>query len=372
MALIDRYIFRLTGFAFLVTLGALTGVIWVTQALKDFNMMTNEGQSLLVFLKLIAFLLPAMISLIAPVALFIAVIQILQRLNSDSELVVLSASGISHTRLLRPITMLATLVALVIGALTIEIAPSSHRAWRDLITVARAEFVSQIVREGRFNTIDKGIVFHYRERVGDALLGLFIQDRRDADLTIVYVAERGQIIESEAGSFLVLIDGSIQRETQQAKDASIIGFKRYALDLALLSPNVGEISYRPREISSLELISKILEQKITKAERGPIISELSERFSTPLYCFVFAFIALAAFARPRTTRQQRFVPVVIVILLGLVSRLTGFAIGFYIQKHPEGAWMAIAFPITISVMALISMFIRPTTIFRRKPVPVTA
>lgn len=351
MTLIDRYIFRLTGIASLATLGALTGVIWVTQALKDFSLLTNEGQSLFVFVKLIALLLPAMIALIAPIALFIGIIQTLMRLNSDSEIVVMSATGLSHMRFLRPILVLTSLVAFCVGLITVEIAPLSFRSWRDLITSARAQFVSQIVREGRFNTIDNGIVFHYRERVGEALMGLFIQDRRDPELTIVYVAERGQIIESAAGTFLVLLDGSIQRETPQAKDASIIGFKRYALDLAILAPNSGEVSYRPRERSTLDLIKAVSEQRLSKAERAPIYTELAERFSTPLYSFSFALIALAAFARPRTTRQPKLMPVLIAAGAGLVIRLTGFVVGFNIQQHPDSAWIAIIYPLAIAGLA---------------------
>ena len=372
MALIDRYIFRLTGFAFLVTLGALTAVIWVTQALKDFSLLANEGQSFLVFIKLIGFLLPAMIGMIAPVALFIAIIQTLQRLNVDSELVVFSASGISHLRILRPILLLATLVAIAIGAVTVEVAPASYRAWRDLITSARAEFVTQFVREGRFNTIDNGIVFHYRERAGDALLGLFIQDRRDPDLTIVYVAEHGQIVESPAGTFLVLLDGSIQRETSHDKDASIIGFKRYALDLALLSPNVGDVSYRPRERSTTDLIQTVIEQRVPKTERGSIISELSERFSTPIYSFMFAMIALAAFARPRTTRQPKFIPLAIAIIVGLISRLSGFAIGIYIQKNPDFSYLSVAFPVAISALAFLALLIGPDAIIPTRKRPLAA
>lgn len=368
MALIDRYIFRLAGFAFLVILGALSAVIWVTQALKDFNMLTSEGQSFLVFIQLVGLLLPAMIAMIAPVALFIAVIQTIQRLNTDSELVVLSASGISHFRLLRPILLLASLVAIGIGSITVEIAPASYRAWRDLITSARAEFVSQIVREGRFNVIDNGIVFHYRERVGDALLGLFIQDRRDADLTILYVAERGQIIESQAGTFLVLIDGSIQRETSQDSDASIIGFKRYALDLAMMTPNVGEVNYRPREKTTSEIIGELVEQRAPKGMRGTYMAELSERFTTPLYSFMFAMIALAVFSRPRTTRQAKFVPFVIVIVWGLIARVIGFLLNFYVQKNPAMAWAAPLFPIGMATLAFATMFLQPAH-FRFRPTP---
>lgn len=372
MALIDRYIFRLAGFAFLAALSALTAVIWVSQALKDFSLFTNEGQSLFVFVKLIGLLLPAMIGLIAPIALFISVIQTLQRLNTDSELIVMGAAGISPLRLIRPTLLLTALVAISVGIITLWAAPASYRNWRDLITSARAEFVSRIVREGRFNTIDTGIVFHYRERVGDALLGLFIQDRRDPELTIVYVAERGQIIESPSGTFLVLLDGSVQRETPRDKDASIIGFKRYALDLALLAPNGGEVAYRPRERSTPDLIRTVIGGRMTKDERGAILSELTERISTPLYSFSFTFIALAAFAKPRSTRQRKWLALVVAITVALLARLGGFAVTILIQQKPDLYWAAIACPMAIACLAFLTLAVRPSLLGRRGPRPARA
>lgn len=366
MALIDRYIFRIAGLAFLTALVGLTGVIWVTQALRDFNMFTNEGQSVLTFLKLIALLLPAMIGLIAPVALFIAIIQTLQRLNADNELVVMQAAGMSHFRVMRPILTLAILVTIGASIVSLWAAPQSYRNWRDLIASARAQFVSQIVREGRFNTIDNGIVFHYRERVGDALLGLFIQDRRDPELTLVYVAESGQIIESPSGTFLVLLDGSVQRETARNLDASIIGFKRYALDLALLSPNAGDVSYRPRERTTLDLYSTATSGRMTKDERGPILSELTERISTPLYGIAFAFIALAAFAKPKSTRQRKWIALTSAIAIALLGRLAGFALAILIQQRPEFYWTALVCPLALAALAFFALVIpRPRLTFLR-------
>src|SRR3954451_2471551 len=99
MRLIDRYIFRHLGVAFLTCLVVLTALIWLTQALRDFDLVTAQGQSVLIFLIISSLALPSLVVIIAPVALFIAVVWILNRLNSDSELVVMSAAGLSPPRL---------------------------------------------------------------------------------------------------------------------------------------------------------------------------------------------------------------------------------------------------------------------------------
>ncbi len=52
MSLIERYIFRIASFAFLLGLVALTTIIWLTQALRELNLVTGKGQTLLSFSRL--------------------------------------------------------------------------------------------------------------------------------------------------------------------------------------------------------------------------------------------------------------------------------------------------------------------------------
>ena len=93
MLRVERYVFRTAACAFLAGLFALTGVVWVTQALRQFDLLTNKGQSLLVFLSITGLTMPSLVAIIAPVALFTGVLYCLNKLNGDSELVVMSAAG---------------------------------------------------------------------------------------------------------------------------------------------------------------------------------------------------------------------------------------------------------------------------------------
>jgi len=84
MGSISRYIFRTTFGAFLVVLISLTAVIWVTQALRDFDIMTSQGQTVLVFIGITGLIIPLLVLVIAPIALLIAVAHMLNKLCTDS------------------------------------------------------------------------------------------------------------------------------------------------------------------------------------------------------------------------------------------------------------------------------------------------
>ncbi|HUO53625.1 MAG TPA: LptF/LptG family permease, partial [Rhodoblastus sp.] len=80
MILIERYIFKIAASAFLVALSVLTAVIWLTQAMRDFDLMTTKGQSLIVFFHITGLIIPSLLMVISPIALFIAVLFALNKL----------------------------------------------------------------------------------------------------------------------------------------------------------------------------------------------------------------------------------------------------------------------------------------------------
>src|SRR3974390_3418555 len=115
MTRIERYIFSTV----------LTAVIWITQALRQIDLLTSKGQTILIFLMMTGLALPSLVAIIAPVALFGGVLYTLNKLNGDSELVVMAAAGISPALLLRPLALLSGLVFAVVTALYIQVLPWS-------------------------------------------------------------------------------------------------------------------------------------------------------------------------------------------------------------------------------------------------------
>ena len=107
MIQIERYLFRTATTAAVSGLVVLTGVVWVTQALRQIDLITSKGQTILIFLMITGLALPSLVAIIAPVALFAGILYTLNKLNGDSELVVMAASGVSPIRLLRPMALLS-------------------------------------------------------------------------------------------------------------------------------------------------------------------------------------------------------------------------------------------------------------------------
>src|SRR5262245_32995768 len=126
----SRYVFRQAAGATLAILVSLTSVVWIGVALRQLDLMTSQGQNVLRCLAMTALASPSMLALIAPIALLIACIHVLNRLNGDSELIVMTAGGAPVWALLKPLGFLALVVALGVSAVNHVAGPWSQRLLR--------------------------------------------------------------------------------------------------------------------------------------------------------------------------------------------------------------------------------------------------
>ena len=233
MGLIERYIFRRALVAFLATLTVLTGVVWVTQALRQLDLVTAKGQAIGAFLAITGLALPFLVLLIAPFAVVIAAIVTLATLNADSELVVMQASGASRWRTLKPILAIGVAVGLLAAVLTFWAAPAGLKQVREALTQVRIDLVASIIRPGRFIEIDDGLTFHIRDRAADGgISGIVLDDERDPDRSMTYLANGGHIVEALDRTLLVMSNGTIQRRIRKDGSLSIVRFDAYAFDLS--------------------------------------------------------------------------------------------------------------------------------------------
>ena len=326
---LDRYIFRTVMTAFLMVLLSLTGIIWITHALREIDLITNQGQTILVFLGITTLLIPILAQVIAPIAFVIAVVYAIDKLNGDSEIVVMNAAGISPARLFRPFLYAGVVVSVLVAFVSAYLSPSLQRELRDRATRVRTDLVSNIVQPGRFLSIEGGLTFHIRERRpnGD-LAGILIDDRRNRDMRSTFLAEQGSIFRKDGGTFLLLQNGSIQRLEKGPAEPRIVLFDRYAFDLSRFTNEApaAQVKNRPpRERYLWELMAPDPDDAALKAQPGHFRADLHDRLLAPVYPLAFVVIAFAAIGGPRTTRQSRGFAVALAVGGVALLRLIGFA-----------------------------------------------
>ncbi|MEJ8573364.1 LPS export ABC transporter permease LptF [Microbaculum marinum] len=326
MNLIGRYIFRIAAGAFVISLLVLTGVVWVTQALKEIDLLTTQGQTLWLFMYMTVLALPALVMVIAPVGLFIACLYTLNRINADSELVVINAAGSSPWLVYKPFVVLGLIVTLLTAGISLYVMPESARTLRNTIAQIRADVLTYIVVEGLFTTVEDNLTFHIRDRAADGtLLGLLVHDARDPEQIMTYLAEEGRIIRTGDSAYLVMNAGSMHQQEGSPEEITVIRFDRYIFDLSNLTVGDGTVEYRPREMRMSELLNPDPEDPYFKQFPGKFRSEVHERLSSILYPLSFVFISLATLGYPRTNRTGRGNSILLAIVAVGVLRTIGFS-----------------------------------------------
>ena|SRR5580704_6149818 len=325
MGAIGRYMFRTTVVAFLITVITLTVVIWFTQAMRDFDLITSERQTIFVFIGITGMIVPLLVMIIAPIALMVAAGHVLNRLGSDSEIIVMNAAGVSPWRLLRPYLAVAILVSILVGVIAAYVSPRSLRELRDWSEQVRADILTNIVQPGRFTNVSGNLTFHIADRRPNGLLqGIFVDDRRDANEQATYLAEEGEIVKNEKGSFLILERGSIQRLEGGHRDPRIVTFDRYAFDLSKFTGGPSNVTYTVREKYIWELMWPRPDDPLYIAQPDQYRSELYDRLASPLYPLAFAILTFMFLGPPQTTRQSRGLALLGLIGSATVLRLIGF------------------------------------------------
>ncbi len=355
MLRIERYVFRTAATAFLTVLVPLTGLVWVTQALRQIDLMTSKGQSLVVFFTITGLTLPSLVAIIAPVALFAGVLTCLNKLNGDSELVVMSASGVSPGRLLRPFVGLFALIFVLEATLYIDVMPWSFNAIENMTTLIRADFIANLARPGAFNELEAGFIFHFRERGPDgSLRGVFMQDRRDPAHIVTYISEMGKTAEKDGQTYLVLSKGSYQRP-EHSGDSAVVTFEDYAIDLSQFVRK-GDGAKRPRERDTLQLLAPDPKDASASRLAGRLRAELLDRLASPLYAFAAGLIGFAALGEARTTRQGRGVATGLAIFVFTSLRMLGIAATSLAVSRPNMAIFVWVIPIGASAASVDLIF----------------
>lgn len=351
--ILERYIFRRILTALALTFVSLSATVWLTQALRRFDLVTSLGQSILTFFHVTALIFPSLIMIVAPAAMVIAVLYALNLLNSDSELVVINASGAAPGVLLRPILGIALIVMTVVSGSALHFAPSAERELRTMLQSISADFINSVIRPGEFKNIASGVKLYIKNRQSNgALEGIFVVDSREAEQTVTYIAAQGVLLENPLGTFLIMQDGSIQRSSPQADTISIIEFRSYAFDLSTFASRASEPVLRPMARPTAYLFNPDANDPYFQQYPDRFRAELHDRIVAPLYVLVMALVPLALFAQARTTRQGRGLAITIAVMTVISIRAVGFLLGGFATSQRALTPLLYLWPLGTAAIAL--------------------
>ncbi|HEY3919850.1 MAG TPA: LPS export ABC transporter permease LptF [Stellaceae bacterium] len=334
---LTRYMLRQTLLVMLSVCLVFSSAVWLVQALRLIDLIVNRGLSIGVFLHLAILIMPRFIDVVMPIAVFVAVQFVYNKLISESEMVVMRAAGISPMTLARPALITGAIGMVVLYALSLYLLPAANRAFKDLQFEIRNRFASVLIQDGVFNTLsDKLMVYvQSRDDNGD-LQSILIYDERQPDKPVTVFAQRGAMVNTDDGPRLLLVDGTRQQRDIANGHLSVLTFQKYTLELDNLA---GAPGTRDREVDERytgELFRSTGPDQDPDWRRAVLV-ELNMRLAGPLSALTMAALPIACLLTGEFNRRGQsrrillgvglaFAVEVVDIALKNLSARAGFAI----------------------------------------------
>lgn len=324
MSRYDRYVLSqfLLFFGFFALV--LVAVFWINRAVVLFDRLIGDGQSALVFFEFTALTLPNLIRMVLPMAAFAASVYVTNRLNAESELTVMQATGSSPARLARPALAFGVICALMMSALTHFLLPASISQLAVREAEVSRNVTARLLTEGSFLHPSTGVTFYIRQIDTDGTLNdVYLSDRRNPAQVVTYTGTRAFLVRNDGRANLIMVDGLAQRLDVASRTLSTTEFADFSYDISSLVKIDDEKERSIRAIPTLELIQTrdaIAARGVYSA--GQLAEELHLRFARATICIAVALIGfsalmLGAFSRFGVWKQGLLAFVLLIVLEGL-------------------------------------------------------
>jgi lipopolysaccharide export system permease protein len=348
---LSTYVLRQMAVAAAMTTAGLTLAIWLSQSLRLLDVIVNRGLSLGLALEFLLLLLPGLIALLLPIAVFIAVMFVYHRLNADSEIVVMRTAGISDLGLARPAVVFGVIAAGLVYLLTLFAIPASMRGYRDIQRDLAGNIAGVLVEAGVFTDLAPGVTFFANDRDRNGgFSGIIVDDSRDPIRRLIYTAVRGAIVSSPDGPSAILENGTYQETDRKSGKVSVLYFEHTTVGLGgFLGHTEG-----PRQLSSEELYLPQLfsgNGETDPTARGRLRAQAHQRLADPLYAIAMALIAAGALISSGLPRQSQNMQMVAATMGASLLMILSFVLRSVTQRLVYLAPVAYVLPILAMVIA---------------------
>lgn len=316
-------VFRYLAREVFITLAAVSTVLLVIIMSGRFiKYLAQAAQGLLdpgVLFLIMGYRIPGFLQLILPLGLFLGILLAYGRLYLESEMTVLTATGMSQSRLLGYTLIPALLIAVLSGLLSFSLTPMGVREVAAILQDQDALTEFDTLVSGRFQSMKDGARVTYTEDLANGreeLRGVFISDLgkdskgQDNKISILTAPSGHQQIREDGSRYLILEDGWRYDGNPGEADYRMVSYETYAI--LLPKPSVGLASSARESMRTSELLASDVPRMKT---------ELHWRLSIPVLAFVVTLLAVPlARVNPRQGRFLKLLPAIFLYMayLGLL------------------------------------------------------
>ena len=262
----------------LITL-SLSILIWITQAARLLDLVTEFGNPISTYIKYLFFIYPKILENIYLLCFSISIFFLFAKFENSKEINIYWMSGISKRKIIKIILLISLILFFLYLLISTLVSPFSLLKGRQLLANSKFSLINSLVKEQNFNTPLKGLTIY----VGDndkkgKLKRVFIYEKSRT----IY-AKYGEVIQFNNNNILKLYDGITHEK--DAENINIISFKETIFDFSEYQlQNITHPKFNERSLTWL--INNLNNKDIKK--RNEIREEVNKRTLKPFLIFIIA------------------------------------------------------------------------------------
>ncbi|MCB9029597.1 MAG: LPS export ABC transporter permease LptF [Deltaproteobacteria bacterium] len=321
MKTLNRYIFSEIMHFFFICLTIFLGILVTARILKLTSLVINKGVEFLDIVIIFMSIVPSFLELAIPMSVLLATLLAFARLSSDSEIVVMRASGISLLALIRPVALFGLAATSISFLVALYLRPIGNATLANYLFKVASSHTTSGLTAGVFNEL--GNIVIYAEKINHStgdLEHVLIDDRRKPDQRLIIVSQSGVISSNKLDRTIniKLFDGTIHTlEKNDTYNLTLFGTNNISVPPDELAQPDEQKGKRPRELLIPELKTKIailepnLEKLESLEEQSKMLKyvtsaeiEIARRITMPLACVILALLAMPLGIHPPRSQNS--------------------------------------------------------------------
>jgi len=265
---------------FLIISLSLSFLVWITQAARLLELITEYGNPVHIYIKFLILSYPKIFNNIFLLSFVISMFFLLNKMQNDKELNIYWMAGISKLKIIQFSILITSTLLVFYLIFSTFIVPWSSSKGRQILGNSKFSQINSLVKAKNFNSPLKGLTVYVETNDNKGNLeGIFIYEK---ERTII--ASKGEVLFDGDKNFLKLYDGSTQEIINNS--INIINFKTTIFDFTKFQmQNVSYPKFTEREINWL--FKNINNPEFEKINRGKEIrEEINSRLIKPFFIII--------------------------------------------------------------------------------------
>ncbi|MFH1771854.1 MAG: LptF/LptG family permease [Candidatus Omnitrophota bacterium] len=319
MKIIRNYILKDFFVSLFLSLLIFNLVMLLGNMMQLSDMVIRKGVHILDALKIIAFLMPVLLTYTLPLAFLLGVLLTTGRLIADNEIIAIRVAGISLMKILNVFLVIGIVFSLFLFLLNDRVIPNFHYLYRNKVKNIYSKNISALIEPGIFMENFKNHIMYVSDRDGHNLKDIIIYELDNTGkMSKETTAKTGKFI-TDNGMLKMQLEDVFYHEVDPSGAKELRGtFKVFFKDIPIDTKNPVEIERKPCNMRLTEIRDKINQLK-TRGIDNPIryTSEFNKRVSWSFSILVFIILGFGSALLVRHREKS--------INLGVAF----FAAGFY-------------------------------------------